>query len=213
MKVDRSRRLMLLSLTGGFALAVLAVLVAGHKDALLSLTRRVWRIPELPNAVWWFTGTAVLSLWGTGLVLRLLKALLSKRRNSSPVAPFQGRVASLHSELCNGLLQGYSRDKVRDALRSVAVGLCALMGDGSDEEARRRVLRGDWPRDPVLAPYLEAEFPPRGESRRWQRLRSFFGGSRSPLFIQETEEAVRRLEIYGGFAHGSEDGGTAGGSD
>jgi hypothetical protein len=160
MKVDRSRRLMLLSLTGGFALAVLAVLVAGHKDALLSLTRRAWRIPELPNVAWWFAGAAVLSLWGTGLIVRLIKALLSMGRDSSPVAPFEGRVALLHRRLCSALLNGYSRDKARDALRSVAVGLCALMGDGSDEEARRRVLRGDWPRDPVLAPYLEAEFPP-----------------------------------------------------
>jgi hypothetical protein len=174
------------------------------------VTRWASSILELPDLVWWFGGTAVLSLWGLPVVLRLLTGLLSRVPNPSRRLQFGGRLVFLHSELYNAERKRYRSQKVQEALRSLAVGLTALADDISEKKARHRVLRGKWAGDPVLKDYFARESPP-ARRRLWQRLGHLLGKPKSLTFLQETAEAVRRLETYGGFAHGSEEGGTTDG--
>jgi hypothetical protein len=210
MRLDRPRLMLFFLVAGGFTLAAALVLSISRRDLHLSVTQWASRILELPGLIWWFAGTTVLSLWGLPLVLRLLRGLLSGAGNPSPRLQFPGRFGLLHSELYNAERKGSRSEKVQKVLRSLAVDLTALAGDIPEKVARQRVLRGEWTEDSVVKEYFARESSP-GRRRRWQRLGHVLGRPKSSTFLQETEEAVRRLEAYGRFAHGSEKGGTTNG--
>jgi hypothetical protein len=210
MKFNRPRLMLFFFVAGAFALAAALVLFVSRRDLFPFVTHWASRILELPDLVWWFAGTMVLSLRGLPLVLRLLKRPLSEVRHPSLRLQFGGRLELLRSDLCNVERKGHSSEKVQKLLRSLAVDLTALAGNMPEKVARQRVLWGEWTEDSVLKEYLARQLS-RGRRRRWQRLGHVLGRPKSSTFLQETEEAVRRLEAYGRFAHGSEKDGTTNG--
>jgi hypothetical protein len=152
--------------------------------------------------LWWGVGVTILVFWGLRVFMNLEISTLSKsrKREGQPYDhDYHGRFRVIRQRLLGASSRRYSRDEVRNILRSLAIDLITLKLDISEEEARQRFRQGGWTEDRALRAYFFAE-PDRGKEKQglWRR----FKRTKYPAFLEETQEALDRLKSYNNFSDG-----------
>jgi hypothetical protein len=203
MKPDRRWGIPLFVTLGAlFIYFTFPLLVQGMNSLIKFIIGGIFILLALPQMLWWGVGVTILIFWGLRVLMNLEISRLSKsgKREGQPYDyDYHGRFRVIRQRLLGASSRRYSQDEVRNILRSLAIELIALKLDISEEEARQRFRQGDWTEDRALEAYFLPE-PHRGKEKQglWRR----FKRTKSPAFLEETQEALDRLKSYRNFSEG-----------
>lgn len=107
-----------------------------------------------------------------------------------------GRMEAIHKTLTRAESSMYSREEIRNLLRSLVINMIVLKLEISEAEARERLTRGNWTEDPLLKEFFSKRPGLVEEERgRWQWSKK----PSTPVFLHEAGNILDRLEAYGDF--------------
>lgn len=155
-------------------------------------------LPALPKILWWVAGVALLGFWAIAVFLKFARMNPKNNKEKKVVPAFPGRLAAIQSTLSRAGSGRYSREEIRNLLRSQAVSLIALEMNISEEESWKIFQKGDWTEDSLLRDYFFEVKDPKEKKWSW---RPRFGKSDPTGFLEKTRTVLERLWIFDSFSN------------
>ncbi len=185
-----------------FIYLTLPLLVRGTEFLLMFIFGGMLILLDLPQMLWWAVGVTFLIFWGLRVLFSLGMGGLRnsrKRKGQAHGHDYHGRFRAIQQSLLWASHGRYSQGEMRETFRSLAIDLISLKLDIPEEEAIKRFHRGDWIEDGALKAFFSEGLTQEEERHGlWRRLKR----KKSPVFLEETQEALNRLKSYSHFSEG-----------